>query len=227
MKKNARLPPNRHAYVPEGRFSLMNNPFIVVLTFFIVVATAASGCSTAPSAPSSMPSVPSPVMSQPSQQDTNIATDSGLVLQVESLLPGSILPSVSTCNGASESPGVSWDGIPLGSKSLVLILDDPDAPSGSFTHWIVYNIPPKKGGLSPAQPNVKVLPDGAQQGDTTAGSRGYYPPCPPIGKTHRYIFRLYAADCEITQPTADRSSIEGALAGHVLAKTEVITTFTR
>lgn len=199
---------------------------IAALTI-LLVAAAACGCSSAPSAPSVVPSAPVPVTILPSPSVITTVADSVLVLQVDSLQPGDVFPVIATCNGASESPGVSWDGIPSGTKSLVLILEDPDAPSGTFTHWIVYNIPPVKGSLSPAQPNVKVLTNGAQQGDTTAGSRGYYPPCPPVGKTHRYIFRLYAVDCEIPQPTADRSSIEGAFAGHTLAKSEVITTFTR
>jgi Raf kinase inhibitor-like YbhB/YbcL family protein len=146
---------------------------------------------------------------------------------VASLTPGAILPDIYSCKGAGESPAISWDGIPDGTKSLVLILDDPDAPAGPFTHWIVYNIPPTAGGLAPAQPNAKVLASGAQQGETTAGSRGYYPPCPPIGTTHRYVFRLYAVDMDITQPTADRNSIDWALNGHTLTKAEFTTTFRR
>jgi Raf kinase inhibitor-like YbhB/YbcL family protein len=142
-------------------------------------------------------------------------------------MPGSVLADRNTCRGSSESPAVSWDGIPDGTKSLVLILDDPDAAAGKFTHWIVFNIPPTPGGLGPAQPNAKVLADGAQQGDTSAGSRGYYPPCPPIGSTHRYVFRLYAVDMDITQPAANRDSIDWALTGHTLAMTEVVTTFRR
>jgi Raf kinase inhibitor-like YbhB/YbcL family protein len=140
---------------------------------------------------------------------------------------GSVLPDIYTCKGSGISPEVSWDGIPPGTKSLVLILDDPDAPNGSFTHWIVFNIPPETGELAQSQPNAKVLAIGAQQGDTSTGSRGYYPPCPPIGATHHYVFRLYAVDMDITQPTADRSSIEWALNGHTLANTKFVTIFKR
>ncbi len=155
------------------------------------------------------------------------ASPSGFTIRVDSLGAGSPLPDAYTCKGASESPEVAWDGIPAGTKSLVLILDDPDAPNGRFTHWIVYNIPPVSGELARAQPNAKVLANGAQQGDTSAGSRGYYPPCPPIGTTHRYVFRLYAVDMDITQPTADRDSIDWALTGHTIAETKFTTTFTR
>jgi Raf kinase inhibitor-like YbhB/YbcL family protein len=149
------------------------------------------------------------------------------MIRVASLSPRSVLPDVSTCKGASESPEVIWSGVPNSTKSLVLILDDPDAPNSRFTHWIVFNIPPESHGIPQAQPNLKVLANGAQQGQNSAGSRNYYPPCPPIGTTHRYVFRLYAVDMAITQPTADRESIDWALTGHTIASTEFTTTFKR
>jgi Raf kinase inhibitor-like YbhB/YbcL family protein len=146
---------------------------------------------------------------------------------VDTLSTGAALPDVYTCKGAGESPEVAWSGIPAGTKSLVLILDDPDAPAGTFTHWLVYNIPPGCGDLAQGQPNVKVLSNDAQQGESSTGSRGYFPPCPPIGSTHRYIFHLYAADIYLALPTADRAAIDEALNGHTLAKTEFTTTFKR
>jgi hypothetical protein len=132
---------------------------------------------------------------------------------------------VYTCAGASESPRVTWENVPAGTKSLALILDDPDART--FTHWIVFNIPPDVHELARAQPNEKVLSNGAQVGDNSAGSRGYYPPCPPPGAEHRYRFRLYAVDMDITQPTADRDSIDWALVDHTLGKTEFVATYKR
>jgi Raf kinase inhibitor-like YbhB/YbcL family protein len=150
-----------------------------------------------------------------------------LTLRIDALSPGSTLPDTYTCKGTSVSPEVSWDGVPPGAKSFVLILDDPDAPAGTFTHWIVYNIPPKSGKFAQAQPNAKVLDNGAQQGETSAGFRGYFPPCPPVGTTHRYVFRLYAVDMDITQPTGDRDSIDRALNGHTIAETEFLTVYKR
>jgi Raf kinase inhibitor-like YbhB/YbcL family protein len=195
----------------------------VLLAVIIIVVVLAGGCmSSAPSSPVS------PAPSQPGEkQATSPALPGSFTIRAASLTPGSVLPDVYTCKGASESPEVAWDGIPPGTKSLALILDDPDAPDGRFTHWLVFNIPPDSSGLTRAQPNAKVLANGAQQGETSAGSRGYYPPCPPIGTTHRYVFRLYAVDMDITQPTADRDSIDWALTGHTLAKTEFTTTFRR
>jgi len=126
-----------------------------------------------------------------------------------------------------ESPKVSWSGIPAGTKSLVLILEDPDAPGGLYTHWLVYNIPTRDGELAQGQANAKVLSNGAPQGESSNGFRGYYPPCPPIGSTHRYIFRRYALDLYLTLPDADRAVIDQALAGQTIAKIEFMTTFSR
>ena len=199
----------------------------ILFTLILVAVVAISGCTTSPApvSPAASPVTPAGVTGGPT--GTLAAPAGSLNLLVDSLASGATLPDIYTCKGASESPGVSWEGIPTGAKSLVLIMDDPDAPSGTFTHWILYNIPPAKGSLAPAQSNAKVLGNGAQQGDTTAGSRGYYPPCPPIGTTHRYIFRLYAVDTEITMPTADRNSIDRALNGHILGEDRVTTTFSR
>ena len=195
----------------------------LILAVIIIIVVLAGGCiSSAPSSPVS------PAPSQPADQGaSSTASPGAFSIRAASLVPGSVLPDVYTCKGASESPEVTWDGVPAGTKSLALILDDPDAPGGRFTHWLVFNIPPDSRGLPRAQPNAKVLANGAQQGETSGGSRGYYPPCPPIGTSHRYVFRLYAVDMDITQPTADRESIDWALTDHTLAKTEFTTTFKR
>jgi Raf kinase inhibitor-like YbhB/YbcL family protein len=196
----------------------------MVSAAIIIVCVFFSGCiSTTPQPP--IPDTPSPVQS--GTQTISVSSPGEFSIRVDSVDEGSVLPDVYSCKGSGESPEVAWDGIPAGTKSLVLILDDPDAPNGRFTHWIVYNIPPISGELGQGQPNAKVLANGAQQGDTSAGSRGYYPPCPPVGTTHRYVFRLYAVDMDITQPTADRDSIDWALTGHTISETKVTTTFKR
>jgi Raf kinase inhibitor-like YbhB/YbcL family protein len=159
--------------------------------------------------------------------DLTPAPSAPFTLNVDALTAGSVLPDSYTCRGAGESPPVSWSGIPAGTRSLVLILDDPDAPAGVFTHWLVFNIPPQSGGIGKGQTNGKTITDGAQQGESSSGSRGYYYPCPPPGSTHRYIFHLYAVDEILVLPTADRAAIDAALAGHTLAKTEVVTVFSR
>ena len=181
----------RHAVVrlciSAGSYFLLHCPdgichFWRVYFNFIPVNTAS---------PLQDPSQPAASGQQPVLSTTSSGT---LSLGVGSLSPGSALPDVYTCKGASESPQVSWSGIPAGTKSLVLILEDPDAPTGVFTHWLVYNIPPRIRGVAQGQPNAKVLSNEAQQGESSTGQRGYYPPCPPPGSTHRYIFHLYALD---------------------------------
>jgi Raf kinase inhibitor-like YbhB/YbcL family protein len=189
----------------------------------VCVCIVSCGC-TSTTSPSPQSPEPLQTTDSPTQPP---GPSSAFAIRVNTLASGSVLPDVYSCKGASESPAVSWDGIPSGTKSLVLILDDPDAPGGIFTHWIVYNIPPVSGDLTQGQPNAKVLANGAQQGQTSAGSRGYFAPCPPIGSTHRYIFRLYAVDMDITQPTADRESIDWALTGHTIETVEFLTTFKR
>jgi hypothetical protein len=202
----------------------MHNHWVTLSAAILLVFVISGGCaSTTP--PPVTTATPAPF--QPAYQTPSEASSAAFTIRVGSLAAGSALPDIYTCKGAGESPEVAWDGIPSGTKSLVLILDDPDAPGGRFTHWILYNIPPESGRLGQAQTHAKVLANGAQQGDTSAGLRGYYPPCPPVGTTHRYVFRLYAVDMDITQPTADRDSIDWALTGHTIAETKFMTTFTR
>jgi len=204
---------------------VMDNRWFMLSAVILFSLLILCGCtSTAPSSPA--PVYPAP--GQPGSQEMPSSPPSGsFTLNIDSLPPGSVLPDVYSCKGTAESPAVSWDGIPAGTKSLVLILEDPDAPGGTFTHWLVYNIPPDVRSIPAGQTARKVLENGAQQGDTSAGSRGYYPPCPPIGTTHRYIFWLFAVDMDITQPTADRESIDWALEGHTIAKIGFATRFTR
>ena len=201
----------------------MHNCNFLLPAVFIVVVVISGGC-TSPAPPSFVSPSPSPPANQ---YAVSTVPSKPFMIRAASLTPGSVLPDVYTCNGLSESPEVAWSGVPNSTKSIVLILDDPDAPNGRFTHWIVFNIPPNSHGIPRAQPNSKVLSNGAQQGQNSGGSRNYYPPCPPIGTTHRYVFRLYAVDMDISQPTADRESIDWALTGHTVALTEFATTFKR
>ncbi|OPX62018.1 MULTISPECIES: YbhB/YbcL family Raf kinase inhibitor-like protein [unclassified Methanoregula] len=193
----------------------------VLPALILSVLLAFGGCTSIPSSPSS------PLPEQAGQPVQSPVSSGNLALRVGSLGPGSVLPDAYTCKGAGESPPVSWSGVPDGTKSLVLILDDPDAPAGIFTHWLVFNIPPQSTGIDKGQSYAKVIANGAQQGESTPGSRGYYYPCPPPGSTHRYIFRLYALDEVLILPTADRTAIDTALSGHTIAKTEFLTTVSR
>jgi Raf kinase inhibitor-like YbhB/YbcL family protein len=196
----------------------------LLLLLCLVSALWLCGCTTPQ--PISAPQSPSPAAATPV---TNIsATGTGsFSARVDALDPGALLSEVHTCTGASESPAVSWENPPSGTKSFVLIVDDPDASAGTFTHWLLYNIPPQTRQIDRAQPNAKVLANGAQQGDNSVGSRGYFPPCPPPGPAHRYVFTIYALDYEISMPTADREGIDWAMTNHVLGQAKTVTTFKR
>jgi Raf kinase inhibitor-like YbhB/YbcL family protein len=130
---------------------------------------------------------------------------------------GEAIPKRFTCDGKNVSPPLAWSGAPTGSQSFTLVVDDPDAPSGTFTHWIVFNLPAGTSSLAPRMTAAK-LPAGAEQGVNDFGKPGYGGPCPPSGE-HRYIHHLYALDTKLTglsQPR--RQQIDEALKGHVLGE---------
>jgi Raf kinase inhibitor-like YbhB/YbcL family protein len=136
---------------------------------------------------------------------------------------GGTIPAKYTCDGEDISPEVSWDGVPDGTKSLVLIADDPDAPPGTWVHWVLYNIPSDKKGLKEGIPKTNTLNDGSFQGITDFKRTGYGGPCPPPGRPHRYFFKLYAIDAGLDLPVgASKVQIKEAMDGHILGKGELM-----
>ena len=137
------------------------------------------------------------------------------------------IPRRYTCEGEDISPPLAWSGVPPGSESLVLIVDDPDAPDPAapkttWVHWLLYNLPPATDELAE---DLQTLPPGTLQGRNDWRKTGYGGPCPPIG-SHRYFHKLYALDCvlaDLGRPT--KAQLEGAMQGHVLAKAELIGTY--
>jgi Raf kinase inhibitor-like YbhB/YbcL family protein len=137
--------------------------------------------------------------------------------------PGGRIDAEYTCKGPDVSPPLSWAAPPAGAKSLALVVDDPDAPGGVFTHWVVYGLSPTLRELKKGQ-----LPTGAHQGMNDFGSLGYRGPCPPPGKPHRYFFTLYALDLPIDWPAGSSvSELQRGMEGHVLAQAKVYGTFGR
>jgi len=137
------------------------------------------------------------------------------------------IPSHHTCDGADVSPPLSWSGVPHGAESLVLIVDDPDAPDPAapamtWVHWLLYNIPAQATGLEEA---ARSLPAGTLEGLNDWKRTGYGGPCPPVGR-HRYFFKLYALDLllpELRRPR--KAALEKAMQGHVIAKAELVGTY--
>jgi Raf kinase inhibitor-like YbhB/YbcL family protein len=139
------------------------------------------------------------------------------------------IPAQYTCEGADRSPPLAWSGVPAGAKSLVLIVDDPDAPDPAapkmtWVHWLLYNLPPECAGLPEAVASA-ALPAGTLEGVNDWKRSGYGGPCPPIGR-HRYFHKLYALDAalpDLGRPSKGR--LEQAMQGHILASAELVGTY--
>ncbi len=144
--------------------------------------------------------------------------------------PGTTIPAGYSCKSPNvESPPLRWNGIPKDAKTLVLIVKDPDAPSGTFIHWVVYNLPAGLDGLEANVPPTEKLADGGLQGINSLGQIGYKGPCPPPGSApHHYHFELTALDIALgLEPGATAAQVEQAARGHVKAAGELVGTFAR
>ena len=153
----------------------------------------------------------------------------GLALSSPAFTPGGDIPALFTCEGRDLSPALDWTGVPEAAKSLVLIVDDPDAPDPAapkttWVPWVLYNLPPKARGL-PQGVAASALPTGTKQGTNDWKRTGYGGPCPPIGR-HRYFFKLHALDVVLPDlGTAAKVRVEAAMNGHVIANAELIGTY--
>lgn len=137
--------------------------------------------------------------------------------------PGGIVPKKYTCDGPDLSPGLKWTDPPPVTKSFALIMDDPDAPVGTWVHWVLYNLPPETRELHEALPTSEKLPNGALQGTNDFGKTGYGGPCPPKGPAHRYFFKLYALDTMLNLGAkATKQDVEKAMKGHLLAEAQLM-----
>jgi len=138
------------------------------------------------------------------------------------------IPQTFTCDGADTSPQLAWTAPPATTKGLALLLTDPDAPSGTFTHWVLYNLPAATQALAEGLPKQAQLPDGSRQGSNDFGRLGYGGPCPPRGSTHRYVFTLYALDAALPLPPgATRAQVEEAMRGHILTMGQLTARYAR
>ncbi|HET6798631.1 MAG TPA: YbhB/YbcL family Raf kinase inhibitor-like protein [Gemmatimonadales bacterium] len=132
---------------------------------------------------------------------------------------GAGIPPIHTCDGDNTSPPLAWSGAPGPARSYALVCDDPDAPRGTFVHWLLYNIPGDAVELQPSVPAQPELPSGARQGRNSGGKAAYMGPCPPPGNPHRYFFRLFALDISLNLPPgATKEQLEQAMDQHILAQ---------
>ncbi len=152
-----------------------------------------------------------------------------VVLNSSAFEPNGAIPAKYGCEGEDVSPARTWSGVPSGTKSLALIVDDPDAPDPAapkmtWVHWVLYDVPPSAKGL-PETVRANSLPRGTREGLNDWKRTGYRGPCPPIGR-HRYFFKLYALDTELGdlgEPT--KAKLEKAMAGHILGEAQLVGTY--
>jgi hypothetical protein len=155
--------------------------------------------------------------------------DMALMLTSSAFANGGEIPRIHTCDGNDVSPSLTWSGVPQGTRSLALIVDDPDAPDPAapkmtWVHWVLYNIPASATGL-PQGVTPSNLPAGTKQGLNDWKRTGYGGPCPPIGR-HRYFHKLYALDSVLSDlDTPTKAQLEAAMKGHVVAHTELVGTY--
>jgi Raf kinase inhibitor-like YbhB/YbcL family protein len=140
---------------------------------------------------------------------------------------GDFIPRKYTCDDADISPPLFWENVPEGIVSFALISDDPDAPVGTWVHWVIFNLPGSLRSLSENVPKDKQLDDGSIQGTTDFRRPGYGGPCPP-GGTHRYFFKLYALDTMLDlDSTATKSAVEKLMQGHILDQCKLMGKYRR
>jgi Raf kinase inhibitor-like YbhB/YbcL family protein len=183
------------------REAAMRDPFLFVAVLALVVGMAASGV-------------------QPRRE--------GFTLASPAFGAGERIPKVYTCDGSDESPALFWSGAPEGTRSFALICDDPDAPVGTWTHWVIYGIPAEQTKLHEGTPASPDLPGGVKQGLNSWKRAGYGGPCPPPGKPHRYFFVLYALDSPLgLPPGASKEQVQAAMKGHILGRAELMGVYGR
>ena len=140
---------------------------------------------------------------------------------------GALIPKKHTCDAEDISPDLKWSGVPREAKSLALICDDPDAPVGTWVHWVLFNIPAEAGALAAGTPPDAVLDSGARQGKNDFRKLGYGGPCPP-GGTHRYFFKLYALDTVLSlESGSTKAQLVAAMKGHILAEGQLMGKYKR
>ena len=141
---------------------------------------------------------------------------------------GAAIPAKYTCDATNVSPPLKWTGVPANARSLALIVDDPDAPVGTWVHWVLYDLAPTVTELPEDVPKSQVIAGGANQGLNDFRQLGYGGPCPPPGKPHRYFFKLYALDAMLDlKPGLTKKELERAMQTHILAQAQLVGTYQR
>jgi Raf kinase inhibitor-like YbhB/YbcL family protein len=153
------------------------------------------------------------------------AESKGVSMELKSsaFTEGANIPRKHTCDAEDVSPLLRWDNAPAGTKAFVLIADDPDAPVGTWVHWVVYDLPPETKELAEGTAKTEILEHGAKQGMNDFRRVGYGGPCPPPGRPHRYFFKLYALDAPTNlKPRATKQQLLDAIKDHILGEAQLV-----
>lgn len=149
-------------------------------------------------------------------------------LRSKAFQEGGNIPKKHTCDGPDLSPPLEWSEVPSGTHSFALVVEDPDAPSGTWIHWVVYDLPGEARSLPEGVSSTETLPRGGAQGRNDFGRIGYGGPCPPPGRPHRYFFRLYALDSKVNLPPgASKAQLLRAMEGHVKSEAQLMGVYGR
>lgn len=165
-----------------------------------------------------------------SQANSQTEGGNGMQIQLSSIAfkEGETIPVTYTCDGENISPPLSWTNVPQNTQSLAFIVDDPDAPSGTFVHWVAFNLSPKLSSLSEGASSPGSQDSFGMPGVSSFRKSGYSGPCPPKGKPHRYFFKIYALDILLgLKSGASKADVEKAMQGHILAQGQLMGTYGR
>jgi Raf kinase inhibitor-like YbhB/YbcL family protein len=170
---------------------------------------------------------PTPAPEAPTAPQEEGGVEMAFELTSTAFAPGEPIPGKHTCDGEDISPPLQWSDPPQGTQSLALICDDPDAPIGTWVHWVLFNLPAEARSLLEAVPPEAERPDGSRHGENGWGRLDYGGPCPPSG-THRYVFKLYALDTVLgLEAGASKKQVLQAMEGHILAQAELVGVYSR
>lgn len=180
----------------------------------VLVSVVMTGCSTGPQP---LPPQPPPRQSPEKKSDLKVTS--------AAFKEGQLIPRQYTCDGVNVSPPLEWSGVPKSARTIAIIADDPDAPSGNWAHWVLYNLPADNIGFVENLPATENLKAGGFQGKNDFGKIGYGGPCPPAG-SHRYFFKVYALDAELPlKAGATKAEVEKAFENHVVAQGQLMGTY--
>ena len=168
------------------------------------------------------------LLATPVVQGAETKTARSTELKSTAFQAGADIPRKHTCDGGDVSPLLRWEKAPAGTKAFALIVDDPDAPAGTWVHWVIYDLPAQTKELAEGTPKTETLANGAKQGMNDFRRIGYSGPCPPPGPPHRYFFKLYALDAPTNlSPRATKQQLLESMKGHVLAEAELVGRYKR